>query len=307
MSLVRRHPVLTGLVTAPLVLLLALGLLFAAWLHGTRLPFASGSTWFAVQKVGSAHYNAEPTKPVFILVVGNDSRGGPGNALGDAIHLIGVNLALGRATMLDIPRDTAADIPGHGVDKINAAFSRGGVRLQAQAVSRMVGVDIPYAITTDFGGFISMVDAVGGIDVNVPFKMQDSFSGAFFDPGVVHMNGTQALAFSRDRHDFPTGDLQRSQNQGTFILAALAKFRAQNNDATGTINLLAILGRHAVLDGVGLKDLYTLGRLGLLFDPSQVRNVLVPVGNGSGTRLNLQSSAQSLFQDFRDDAVLQTH
>jgi LCP family protein required for cell wall assembly len=214
---------------------------------------------------------------------------------------------LGKATMLDIPRDTGADIPGHGLDKINAAFSRGGVRLEAQTVAKMVGVNIPYAITTDFGGFISMVDGVGGIDVNVPFPMNDSFSGATFQPGPVHMNGTQALAFCRDRHDFPTGDLQRSENQGTFILAALTKLRSQNPDATGTINLLATLGRHAVLDGVGLKDLYKLGRLGLNFDASQVRNMRIPVTSGSGTRLQLDGSARGLFQDFADDGVLQAH
>ncbi len=303
----RRHPILGAAIVAPLTLFLALCLVFAAWLHGMRIPFASGTTWFTVQKVGSAHYNEEPTQPVFFLVVGNDSRGGPGNALGDALHLIGLNPALHKGTMLDIPRDTAADIPNHGVDKINAAFSRGGVRLQAQTVAKMVGVDIPYAMTTDFGGFISMVDGVGGIDVNVPFAMHDTFSGAYFQPGPVHMNGTQALAFCRDRHDFGIGDLQRSENQGTFILDALAKLRAQNTDATGTFNLLATLGRHAVIDGIGLKDLYRFGRLALDFDPSQVRNVRIPVTSGSGTRLNLDAGARSLFQDFADDAVLESH
>ena len=308
MNLVRRHPVLaTAAIATPLTLLLALTLLFAAWLNGVRIPFASGSTWFTVQKVGSAHYNGGPTQPIFFLVVGNDSRGGPGNALGDALHLIGVNPALHKATMLDIPRDTGADIPGHGFDKINAAFSRGGVRREAQTVAKMVGVDIPFAITTDFGGFISMVDGVGGVDVNVPFAMHDTFSGAYFQPGPLHMNGTQALAFCRDRHDFGIGDLQRSENQGTFILAALQKLRAQNPDATGTINLLATLGRHAVLDGIGLTDLYRLGRLALDFDPSQVRNVRIPVTSGSGTRLALDSGARPLFQDFADDGVLETH
>jgi polyisoprenyl-teichoic acid--peptidoglycan teichoic acid transferase len=308
MRLVRRHPVLaTAAVATPLTLLLALTLLVAAWLHGVRIPFASGTTWFTVQKVGSAHYNGEPTQPFFFLVVGNDSRGEPGPARGDALHLIGVNPALHKATMLDIPRDTGAEIPGHGVDKINAALAYGGLRLEAQTVGRLVGVNIPYAITTDFPGFISMVDSVGGIDVNVAFTMHDSFSGANFQPGPNHMSGEQALAFCRDRHDFPIGDLQRSENQGTFILAALARLRAQNPDATGTINLVATLGRHAILDGIGLRDLYRLGRVALDFDPSQVRNVRIPVTSGSGSRLALDAGAQSLFQDFADDGVLESH
>jgi LCP family protein required for cell wall assembly len=307
MTLLRRHPFVSALIAAPLCVLLALALLVAAWINGIRVPLASGARWFTVQKIGAAHYNGEPTQPVFFLVLGNDSRGGPGSALGDAIHVIGVNPAMHKATMLDIPRDTGAQIPGHGLDKINAAFSRGGLRLQAQTVGNLVGVNIPYAITTDFDGFKALVDGVGGIDVNVPFAMHDSFSGATFSPGVVHMNGTQALAFCRDRHDFPTGDLQRSEDQGLFILAALAQLRAQNPDATGTINLLATLGRHVQMEGVGLRDLYRFGRLGLSFDPSQVRNVRIPVTSGSGTRLALDSGAQSLFQDFADDGVLESH
>jgi LCP family protein required for cell wall assembly len=307
MNVVRRHPVVSALVLTPLTLLLALALLFAAWLHGVHIPFASGTTWFTVQKVGQAHANGEPTQPVFFLIVGNDSRGGPSNARGDALHLVGVNPALHKATMLDIPRDTGAQIPGHGLDKINAALSEGGLALQAQTVANMVGVNIPYAMTTDFDGFIGMVDAVGGIDVNVPFAMHDSFSGAFFQPGLQHMDGHQALAFNRDRHDFPIGDLQRSENQGLFILNALAKFHAQNPDATGTIKLLAILGQHTQLEGIGLRDLYRLARLGTSFDPSQLRNVRIPVESGSGTRLQLGPGAQALFHDFADDAVLETH
>jgi LCP family protein required for cell wall assembly len=303
----RRHPIVSALVLTPLTLFLALALLFAAWLHGVRLPFASGTTWFTVQKVGQAHSNGEPTQPVFFLIVGNDSRGGPANARGDALHLVGVNPALHKATMLDIPRDTGAQIPGHGLDKINAALSEGGLRLQAQTVANMVGVNIPYAMTTDFDGFIGMVDAVGGIDVNVPTAMHDSFSGAFFQPGLQHMDGHQALAFNRDRHDFPIGDLQRSENQGLFILDALAKFHAQNPDATGTIKLLAILGQHTQLEGIGLRDLYRLARLGTSFDPSQLRNVRIPVVSGSGTRLQLGPGAASLFHDFADDAVLESH
>ncbi|HEX4775268.1 MAG TPA: LCP family protein [Acidimicrobiia bacterium] len=307
MTIVRRHPVIATLVAIPVCIALACAALVAAWLHGTRIPFASGATWFSVEKVGQAHYNGEPTQPFFFLIVGNDSRGGPGNARGDALHLVGVNPALHKATILDIPRDTGAQIPGHGTDKINAALSEGGLRLQAETVGKLVGVNVPYAVTTDFDGFMALIDGVGGIDVNVPFAMHDSFSGANFQPGVVHMNGQQALAFCRDRHDFPIGDLQRSENQGTFMLAALAQLHARNPDATGTIGLLALLGRHVQLDGIGLSDLYHVARLGLSFDPSQVRNVRIPVTSGSGTRLSLDAGAQSLFQDFADDGVLETH
>jgi len=94
------------------------------------------------------------------------------------------------------------------------------------------------------------------------------------------MDGPTALAFGRNRHQFPTGDLKRSENQGYFIIQTLAQLRAQNTGPVGTLKYLAILGRHAQLQGIGLNDLYSLSRLGLSVDPANVRNVVVPITTG---------------------------
>ncbi len=190
---------------------------------------------------------------------------------------------------------------------MNAAHAAGGPRLQADTIAAAVGVPIPYVIDTDFDGFRDMVDAIGGLTVNVPFEMKDKFSGADFAPGVQTLTGSQALAYARNRHQFPNSDLTRTQNQGYLILQALAQFRAANTGPSGTLELVATLGRHAQLEGIGVKDLYPLARLGLSIDPSNMRNVLVPVSSGSGSRLQLGADALSLFQDFADDAILQSH
>lgn len=303
----RRHPFVTVLVTTPLVLALAFAALVAAWLAGYRVPGASGATWFAVTKTATADFTPRPDQPIFLLAIGNDGRPGDTVTRGDAIHLIGVNPALGQATILDFPRDTGMQIPGHGMDKVNAAHAEGGPRLQADTIGNTVGVKIPYVISTNFPGFIGMVDDMGGLQVNVPTAMHDANSGANFAAGPQRIDGHGALSFARNRHQFPTGDLQRSQNQGYLIVQALAQLRAENTGPIGTLKLLADLGRHAQLEGVGIDDLYALGRLGLSIDPANVKNVLVPVAAGSGTRLQLTPAAQSLFADFRDDAVLQTH
>ncbi len=303
----RRHPLVTTIVTVPLVVALAVAGSFALWLGGVRVPFASGAVWFQVTKTATADYSPAPNQPVFLLALGNDGRPGDTSTRGDAIHLIGVNPTLHQATILDFPRDTGLPIPGHGLDKVNAAHVFGGVRLQAQTLANAVGVQVPYAIDTNFPGFISMVDEMGGLQVTVPEKMHDSYSGAEFDPGPQHLNGQQALAFARNRHQFPTGDLKRSENQGYLILSALTQLRAANTGPVGTLSLLADLGRHTQLDGIGLRDLYDLARLGLSIDPTKVRNVVVPVVSGTGTRLQLGPGAQSLFADFADDGVLQSH
>ncbi len=305
--MIRRHPVRTALIAVPLVVILSFATLVGLWLAGVQIPGAGASRWFTITKTANADYTPSPTAPVFLLAIGNDGRTGETVTRGDSIHLIGVNPALHQATILDIPRDTGMDIPGHGLDKVNASHTIGGPRLEADTISAVVGVPIPYVIDTNFDGFIGMVDDMGGLTVNVPYRMFDTYSGADFQPGVQKLDGHQALAYARNRHQFPNSDLTRTQNQAYLILQALTQFRAENAGPIKTLGLLADLGRHAQLDGIGLKDLYALGRLGLSIDPTTVKNVLVPVTSGSGSRLQLTGDAAGLFQDFADDAVLQTH
>lgn len=273
------------------------------------IPVAHGETAFVIHKIDDAHFAPAPPGVVFLLAIGSDERAGLGGARGDALHLIAVNTTARRATMLDIPRDTYVEIPGHGRNKINSAYEFGGPDLEAATVSHLVGVPITYVITTHFAGFQAMVDEMGGIDINVPFPMNDPFSGARFPAGHVHMNGGQALAFSRNRH-IPDGDLRRSEDQGALILAALDKLRGQGTSASQTLRYLTVLARHTRTQGMSLRDLYRLGRLGLSIDPGNVRNVVAPSRLGTVGAASVVFSAPNaapLFADFRDDGVLQTH
>lgn len=300
-----RHPLVRLLVAVPLAGLLLAGFTAAAWLAiGAPRP-VKAATWFAVHRVSAAaSFTSAPDRPFFVLVVGNDARhdGEPG--LGDALHVIGVNPLTGDATILDIPRDTEA--PGGG--KINAFQATGGLPATIAQVNRMMGIEIAYAITTNFPGFVDMVDEIGGVDIEVTEPMHDRDSGTAFDPGPHRMSGDSLLAFSRDRKSYPIeGDRQRSLNQGRAIIAALATLRAQNPGAAGTARLVAILARHVETEGLDLSHLYDLGRLALSLDPARVRNVLVPTGAGGGTNLAVAPAARDLFADFADDAILQNH
>jgi LCP family protein required for cell wall assembly len=281
--------------------------LSAAWLAGYRLPLAQGATYLRVEKLataGHAERSGGPDAPFFVLLIGNDSRPGVGGARGDALHLVGINPTLHKATMLDIPRDTCWD-----GDKINAANAEGGVVKQAAAVGGLVGVPVSYAIDVDFAGFTALVDGVGGINVDVPTVMHDTYSGAYFSPGLQHLNGQAALAFSRDRHDFPQSDIIRTANQGLLILAAIKQLQQQMSSASGQFHLITLLYsqlyQHAQLENLGIGDLYHLGRILERIPASQVRALTIPVIDGQC--LPLQSSAAGLFADFRDDAVLESH
>lgn len=287
--------------------LLILSVLFAAWLNGTRIPLASGATYLKVTKTGEASFNGEPTQPTFILIVGNDYRPGVEGRRGDAIHLIGINPELKQGTILNFPRDTEVAIPGNGTNKINAANAFGGARLSAETVGNLVGVSVPYVIEADFGQFVSLINAIGGVEINVTRPMRDSNSGTSFDPGLLKLDGNQALAFSRDRYSFPSGDIARTQNQGEVILAGFKAFRAGDGSIANKFTTLSTLMRHTSLDGLGVNDLFSLESLASQIDPGNVRNVTVPVQNvGRGSNLSPTAEAQAIFADFRDDAVLQS-
>ena len=259
-----------------------------------------------VQKVDEAHFSPVPDRPVFVAVLGSDARPGEAISRADALHVIGINPGAGRATILNIPRDTFVDIPGGGRDKINAAHARGGAPLTAQALGALVGVPISFVVTTSFGGLVEMVDDLGGVDIDVPVAMNDSFSGARFPQGRHHMGGTSVLAFARNRH-LGGGDFTRSQNQGAVIIAALAKLRAEGTAPANLLRWMSTLLRHSRFDGVGVLDLYRMGRLAASIDPSQVANVTMPGTEGFAGPASVVfpgPSAGGLFADFRDNALV---
>ena len=268
-----------------------------------------GEAAVEVIKVDKGSFRPEPGEPIFFLVMGHDAGTRDGRSRGDALHVIGINPEAGQATILNIPRDTWTDIPGRGIDKINAAHYHGGPLLQARAVSALVGVDIRIVLSTGFEGLADMVDDLGGVNVDVPFAMNDPTSGAVFPRGTVRMDGGAALAFARNR-SLSGGDFTRTQDQGILILAGLSKLRDSAPTAANVVRWMAVLTEHARLDGVGLGELYRLGRVALSIDPANVRNITMPGSAGSAAGQSVVfvgGGAAGLFADFRDDAILQRY
>jgi polyisoprenyl-teichoic acid--peptidoglycan teichoic acid transferase len=292
-----RHPRATALLVA---LSLAMG---PGVLHGMAAPRPAV---IEIHKVDEGHFYPTPPGVVFLLVLGNDARPGENISRADGIHLIGVNRGLDRATILNIPRDTYTDIPGYGTDKINSAHAYGGPELVAAAVSSLVGVDIPYILATGFVGLTAMVDEMGGVDVDVPTAMSDANSGAFFDAGPQRLDGTAALALSRNR-GISGGDFSRTTNQGILILSGLAKLRAEGPSPARILRSLSVLLRHTTLHGVSVAELYRLGKLGLSIDPANVSNVTMPGVAGSAGSASVvfpTAGAEGVFADMRDDGIV---
>jgi anionic cell wall polymer biosynthesis LytR-Cps2A-Psr (LCP) family protein len=168
---------------------------------------------------------------------------------------------------------------------------------------------LAYTVETNFAGFVGMVDDLGGIDVDVPVRMRDSASGARFDPGLQHMDGAQALAFSRNRH-ISGGDFQRTADQALVILAALAKVQDTRPDISETLRLVGVFMKHGELHNAGAGDLVHLSRLALGLRSAAIRNEVVPSETGrlgTGSVVYSLPEAQDLFADLRDNAILDTY
>jgi LCP family protein required for cell wall assembly len=168
------------------------------------------------------------------LIVGSDTRQGLTRQQIDALHVgsIGASgsdslmlLHMGgpKPVLISIPRDSYVPIPGNGMNKINAALAFGGPALLVQTVEQVTGLRIDHYMGIGFGGLVSVVNTVGGVRVCLPTALHDSYSGVNLSAGCHNLNGTQALAFVRDRHSFATSDLQRIEDQRAFLKALLSK------------------------------------------------------------------------------------
>ena len=306
----RRRPapfVRRTLVVVDLLLIVAAVATLLVW---TPQPSAAQAA-FTIHKVDDASINPPDTRtdPFFVLLIGNDGRAGLDGIRGDGLHVLGINPASRSATILNIPRDTYVPIPGLGSAKINDAYKQAGFAKQVETVAAFTGVNFSFVIETNFDGFMAMVDEMGGLHVEVPYRMFDRNSGADFQPGRVHMMGPGALAFARNRN-IPNGDIARTTNHGWLLIGALERAREVATSPLETVRMAGILARHTHYEGISLRDLYGLMHLGLSIDPANVRNVTMPsaIGKvGPADVVFAAGGAQDVFADFRDDAILQNH
>jgi len=261
-----------------------------------------------INRTSSASYVESPSGPLFFaLIIGSDVRSGdPAAGRSDSLHIVAFNTRTHRGTIIGIPRDSYVNIPGHGVDKINASLDLGGPQLTVQTVEQLTGIPISYWALIDFSRFTRLVDFLGGVKIDVPFPMHDPFSTADFDPGVHKLDGAQALAFARDRHSFSDGDFTRSANQGRLLLAALAKFRTETSSPLRLFQYFSFF-HSLVRSNVKVSELVKLGELGRQMVPANMTNVVTPGAGGmagGASVVFLAPGAQDLFRRVRADGVL---
>ncbi|WP_243725759.1 LCP family protein [Actinomadura rubrisoli] len=167
------------------------------------------------------------------LVVGSDSRAGLSKAdqrrlktgftagrRTDSMMLL--HYGSGGTSLISLPRDSYVPIPGHGSNKLNAAFAFGGPKLLVQTVEKSTGVHIDHYAEIGFGGFVGVVDAIGGVDICVKERINDPKAGLKLQPGCQTLNGGEALGYVRTRA-FARADLERVEHQRQFFGALMKK------------------------------------------------------------------------------------
>ncbi|MCZ2859859.1 LCP family protein [Blastococcus sp. VKM Ac-2987] len=188
-----------------------------------------------------------------LLLVGNDSRssltdeqlaefnaGTDSGINTDTMILVHVPADGSRASFVSFPRDSWVEIPGHGEDKLNAAYAYGyaaaddatdeaarqaaGAQLLVRTISRLTGLQIDHYAEVDLLGFFELSSVVGGVEVNLCEAVDDrEWSGAVFPAGPQTISGADALKFVRQRHGLPGGDFDRIVRQQVFIAGVLRK------------------------------------------------------------------------------------
>lgn len=164
------------------------------------------------------------------LLVGSDSREdltakerkelGTGKAEGrrtDTIMLL--HTGSGPNLLLSIPRDSIVDVPGYGSEKINAAFAYGGPQLLVRTIEAETGIGIDSYVEIGLGGFVNVVDAVGGIEICPKQKMDDRLANLDIEKGCQDADGKTALGYARSRHTSALGDIDRAKRQREVVSA----------------------------------------------------------------------------------------
>lgn len=241
---------------------------------------------------------ADPTKAVNILLLGSDSRisaGDPnqwtyGAQRTDAIMLVHIPADRSGAYLFSIPRDSWVDIPGHGKAKINAAYSWGGPALLIQTVEQLTNVRIDHMAITDFDAFKALTDELGGVEITAPKDTYDR-GKLVITAGTHLLNGTQALAYVRERYGLPRGDFDRVQRQQNWMRAIMLRAQSQHL-LTNPVALASFLD--IVTKAVAVDNTFTFDEMRSLalslrgVSSSSVSFHTVPV-TGTGTSADGQS------------------
>jgi len=289
----RRTLVSLGVLGLVLALVIGGGLWFFTNRYGGNIDRVGDV--FADLNAGSRPAASSPTgeaaqateDPITFLLVGSDTRAevAPGelpDARSDAIMLARFSGDRQHAQVVSIPRDSWVEIPGHGMNKINASYALGGPSLLIQTVEQLTQVRVDHYVAVDFEGIAQVTDDLGGVDVSVA---ETTTNGPYtFPAGTNRITGEQARWYLGQRYGLEGGDFDRVKRQQHFLQAVFQKlFSSDTFTDPGRLDaaMLTLTDAVSVDDSLGDRDLLSLAYSMRDLTPENVDFFTTPV-RGTG-------------------------
>jgi LCP family protein required for cell wall assembly len=225
----------------------------------------------------------ESGKPVTFLLMGSDTRGHPSSGTlpdgrSDAIMIVRFSGDRTHAQVISIPRDSWVNIPGHGMNKINASYAFGGPSLLIETVEQLTQVRIDHYAAIDFDGIIKVTDDLGGVDVYVA---RTTSNGPYtFQQGLNHLNGDQARWYLGQRHGLAGGDFDREKRDQQYLRSMFQKLFSANtftNPSRLDAALRTVTGAVSIDDQLSNSALLSLGYSLRGVTPSNIDYFTAPV------------------------------
>lgn len=225
--------------------------------------------------------------PFYMLLLGTDGRPGDTAYRADSIILARVDPKAKQVTLISIPRDTKVEYKGSTM-KINATHAYDGAEGMVNAVNELCDVEIAHYAEISFDGMKTLVDAVGGIDINATDGVDDPEAGPVtIEPGQQHMDGETALTYCRARHQYADGDYTRMRHQRQ-VIGALANAVLNNMDITRLPGVIESLSDMVVTD-LGVQDIVSLANAMRGMDTDNMWSANLPSWAGEDTYIDGQS------------------
>lgn len=289
----KAHPILRGFFLATVIFVIAVftgAYTYAKYLEAkiNDYPQNQGVDQMVTKPIGD--------EPINILVMGSDARSKGEHARTDTMIIMRMIPGDKRVVMISIPRDLRVEIPEHGMNKINAAHAYGGPELAIKTIKEYSGLDIHHYIEVQFWGFKRIVDALGGVTIDVEKPMVDRATRFGIPAGVQRMDGDRALNYVRFRRD-SQGDFGRMERQQKFFQALLAeslRFRSffklpsiiniVANNTQSDMNSSEMLGMAAFVARLSAGDFETVSLPGT---PRMINGISYVVGDDKAIQVIL--------------------